>query len=151
MSPKRYATADGRFSSSHAERRVQLPIHIISLRFPFSNCRWTMPLWIWCLEGHMQKLLGFTGGNCRHIVAVILVQVKVHWKSKLLQVEGRHVPQYPIAGDANVWHLIRHILCVVGDAVMPKKHWGTATQHQAYNTCRGKCNLGVNLTDTKIT
>jgi len=27
---------------------------------------------IWCQEGHMQKLLGFTGGNCRHIVAVIL-------------------------------------------------------------------------------
>ena len=27
---------------------------------------------IWCQEGHMQKLLGFTGGNCRHIVAVRL-------------------------------------------------------------------------------
>jgi len=26
----------------------------------------------WCQEGHMQKLLGFTGGNCRHIVAVRL-------------------------------------------------------------------------------
>jgi len=27
---------------------------------------------IWCQEGHMQKLLGFTGGNCRHIVAIRL-------------------------------------------------------------------------------
>jgi len=27
---------------------------------------------IWCQERHMQMLQGFTGGNCRHIVAVRL-------------------------------------------------------------------------------
>jgi len=57
---------------------------------------------IWCQEGHMQKLLGFTGGNyCRRIVAVRLCIGQSALKKIIVVSRGGHVLRGPIAGDAN--------------------------------------------------